>query len=98
MTRRIAGLVRSVLALSAFLVAVALVNPAAAQPPTNTPTTTGCCLCLNCPGSAGFCTDSRTITQCNDACIIALGCDTIVFGIADTCMMDGSCAGLAPPT
>lgn len=97
MTSRIAALVRPVLALGALVTALAVVQPASAQP-TPTPVPTGCCLCLDCPGTAGFCTDSRTAVQCTSACIVSLGCSAFVFGLNDTCMVDGSCAGVLPPT
>lgn len=98
MMRRLAALIRPALALSALLVPLAAAQPVAAQPPTNTPSPTGCCLCLDCPGSAGFCTDGRTALQCSDACIVSLGCNAFVFGLSDTCMMDGSCAMVQLPT
>ncbi|HSP99255.1 MAG TPA: hypothetical protein VL049_18690 [Candidatus Dormibacteraeota bacterium] len=95
MTSRIAAPLRPILALGALVVALALVQPAAAQN-TPTPVPTGCCLCLDCPSSAGFCTSGRTAQQCNDGCG-ALGCNAFLIGLNDTCMADGSCAGFLPP-
>lgn len=96
MTRRSAAHLGLALVLSA-LAAILAAQPAAAQAPTPTPST-GCCLCLDCPGTAGFCTDNRTAVQCSDACIVNLGCNAFVFGLSDMCMMDGSCAMVLPPT
>src|SRR6478609_7881265 len=96
MMRRTAALIRPVLLASALLLALVAAQPAAAQTPTPAPT--GCCLCLDCPGSAGFCVDGRSALQCSVACIASLSCNAFVFGLNDSCMMDGSCAMVAPPT
>jgi hypothetical protein len=97
MMRRIAAILRPALLTSALLLALAATQPAAAQVPTETPAL-GCCLCLDCPGSAGFCTNGRTALQCSVACIVSLNCNAFVFGLNDACMMDGSCAMVAPAT
>jgi outer membrane biosynthesis protein TonB len=86
---------------AAFVLPIALLLVVAAvrvdaQAPTPTPMT-GCCLCLNCPGSAGFCVDGRTGVQCLEGCITQLGCNTTVVGLDQTCSGD-SCAGVAPST
>ena len=82
-----------VAAVAAIVLVVAWAVPSLAQTDP-----TGCCLCLDCPGNAGFCTAPQTAANCTDICLNTTGCNALVFGLDESCGVDGSCFGIAPPT
>ncbi|MEO8601426.1 MAG: hypothetical protein ABI629_02510, partial [bacterium] len=99
MTTRFTRCVGHAMVGLALIVAALLFAPSAnAQTATPTPIT-GCCLCLDCPGNAGFCTAPQEVNACTQACLVSFQCAGYVFGLDQgVCGSGIECAGISPPT
>lgn len=98
MIKRLASALRLAAAVALTVMTFSLFSPAVAQTATPTPIT-GCCLCLNCPSSSGFCTAPQEVNACSDACLVLLNCGGYTFGLDQImCGEGGECAGQFPPT